>query len=349
MPILRLGRIAGQYAKPRSKPTEVVDGQTITSYYGDLINGAAPDVASRTPDPERLLQAYYHSAMTINFIRALIDGGFADLHHPEYWDLDFLGKAGMTPEQRTDYRRRVGALANALQVMEILAGRPIDKISSVDFFTSHEGLSLPYESALTRRVPRREGYYLLSCHMPWIGERTRQLDGAHVEFFRGIRNPVGVKIGPSTKPEDVMRLARILDPEREPGRLVLIGRFGAGKVRESLPPLIEAMMETGRKPVWVCDPMHGNTTSTAKGIKTRHYDAVLEELLASIDIHERAGSVLGGVHFELTAENVTECIGGASGVTEDDLTTRYESLCDPRLNYEQAMELAFAIARRMEG
>lgn len=348
LPVVRIGRIAGQYAKPRSSTTETRGDQTLTSYFGDLINGSEFDPSVRTPDPERLLLAYYHASMTLNFIRALIDGGFADLHHPEYWDLDFLGKAGMTPEQRADYTRRVGALANSVQVMEIIAGRTIDKISSVEFYTSHEGLSLPYESAVTRTVPRRTGYYNLGCHMPWIGERTRSLDGAHVEYFRGIRNPVGVKIGPKTKPEDLLRLARIIDPDREAGRMVIIGRFGAENVRRVLPNLVESMGETGRLPVWMSDPMHGNTTSTKSGIKTRHYDAILEELLTSIDIHEQSGSFLGGVHFELTAENVTECIGGASGVTEDDLTTRYETLCDPRLNYEQAMELVFAIARRLE-
>ncbi|MCC5876078.1 MAG: 3-deoxy-7-phosphoheptulonate synthase [Candidatus Sumerlaeia bacterium] len=348
LPIVRIGRIAGQYAKPRSSHIEKRGEEELTSYFGDLINGAEYDRNIRTPDPERLLLAYYHSSMSLNFIRALIDGGFADLHHPEYWDLDFLGKAGMTPEQRADYTRRVGALANSVQVMEIIAGRTIDKISSVEFYTSHEGLSLPYESAVTRTVPRRSGYYNMGCHLPWIGERTRALDGAHVEFFRGIRNPIGIKIGPKTKAEDLLRLARVLDPDREPGRLVIIGRFGAENVRRVLPNLVESIAETGRQPVWMCDPMHGNTTATKSGIKTRHYENVLEELLASIDIHEETGSVLGGVHFELTAENVTECIGGASGVTEDDLTTRYETLCDPRLNYEQAMEMAFAIARRME-
>jgi 3-deoxy-7-phosphoheptulonate synthase len=347
-PIIRIGRIAGQYAKPRSAPTETRDGVTLPSYYGDLINGYPFTPEARTPAPQRLILAYSHSAMTLNFIRALVDGGFADLHHPEYWDLNFLDKAGLTPELRAHYMRRVDALANAIEVMEIVAGRPIDKVSSVEFFVSHEGLSLPYESALTRTVPRRQGYYNLGSHFSWIGERTRSLDGAHVEYYRGIRNPIGIKLGPKTKPDELRQLVEILDPTSEPGRLVLIGRFGAEKVREVLPGLIDAVRKTGRKPVWICDPMHGNTISTGTGKKTRRVETVLDELINHIDVHEELNSILGGVHFELTAENVTECVGGASGVTEGDLDNFYQTLCDPRLNYEQAMEMAFAIARRME-
>lgn len=347
-PTVRIGRFAGQYAKPRSSGTETRDGVALPSYYGDLINSDAFTPESRRPDPDRLLQAFNHSALTLNFVRALVEGGFADLHHPEYWDLNFLGKAGLNPELRADYIRRVQALANSLEVMEIIAGRQIDKLTTMDFYTSHEGLSLHYESALTRTVPRRQGYYNLGCHLPWIGERTRDLDGAHIEYFRGIRNPVGVKVGPKATPAEVIALAETLDPDREPGRLMLIHRMGQKNVRAALPNLIDAIANTGRRPVWVCDPMHGNTYATSTGIKTRHVDAILEELLESIDAHEAAGSTLGGVHFELTAENVTECVGGASGVTEQDLDTCYQTRCDPRLNYEQAMEMAFAIARRME-
>ena len=347
-PIVRIGRIAGQYAKPRSKPTEKHGEKELPSYYGDLINSAAFTEESRRPDPQRMIDAYQHSAMTLNFIRALVDGGFADLHHPEYWDLNFLGKAGLVPERRAEYLHRAEALGNAIDVMEIIAGRKIDQVSLIEFYTSHEGLSLPYESALTRRVPRRPGYYNLGSHLPWIGERTRQVDGAHVEYFRGIRNPVGVKLGPKATPREAVRLAEVLDPDKEPGRLALIGRFGAGKVRQVLPGLVAALAQTGRRPVWICDPMHANTVSTKSGKKTRHFDLVMEELLESIDIHEELGTSLGGVHFELTAENVTECLGGASGISEKDLDQRYHSLCDPRLNYEQAMEMAFAIAQRME-
>jgi len=347
-PIIRIGRIAGQYAKPRTSPMETQNGVTLPSYYGDLINGNDFTPESRAPNPERLLLAYHHAAMTLNFIRALVDGGFADLHHPEYWDLNFLDKAGLTPELRSHYMRRVDALSNAIEVMEIIAGRPVDKVTSVEFFVSHEGLSLPYECALTRTVPRRSGYYNLGSHFSWIGERTRALDGAHVEYYRGIRNPIGIKLGPKTTPDDIQKLVELIDPAKEPGRLVLIGRFGAAKVREVLPGLVNAVRSTGRKPVWICDPMHGNTISTASGKKTRRVDTVLDELMHHIDVHEQEGSILGGVHFELTAENVTECVGGASGVREDDLDNFYQTLCDPRLNYEQAMEMAFAIARRME-
>ncbi|MEO8376121.1 MAG: 3-deoxy-7-phosphoheptulonate synthase class II [Candidatus Sumerlaeota bacterium] len=347
-PIVRIGRIAGQYAKPRSSPMETINGKTLLSYYGDLINGPIFNDTDRAPDPQRLLLSYYHSAMTLNFVRSLIDGGFADLHHPEYWDLNFLDKAGLTPEMRANYLRRVDSIANAIEVMEIIAGQPIDKVGSVDFYTSHEGLSLPYESALTRKVPRREGYYNLGCHLPWIGERTRQLDGAHIEFFRGIRNPVGIKIGPKTTAADLLGMADAIDPTHEAGRLVFICRFGQGKPKSVLPPLVEAMRNAGRAPVWICDPMHGNTVSTSNGKKTRHLDAIQSELIDTIEVHESLQSVLGGIHLELTAENVTECLGGASGLKESDLDIAYQSLCDPRLNYEQAMETAFLVARRME-
>ncbi len=347
-PIIRIGRFAGQYAKPRSSPTETRGGQTLPSYYGDLINAAPFDPRSRQPDPERLVAAYQHAAMTLNFIRALVEGGFADLHHPEYWDLNFLDKGGLTPESRQNYARRVRLVANAIELMEVLTGQRMDQLTHTEFYTSHEGLSLHYETALTRRVPRRQGWYNLGCHLPWIGERTRAVDGAHVEYFRGLRNPVGVKIGPAITPAELLRLLDVLDADREPGDTVLIARIGARQVRQILPGLITAVAESGHRPAWVCDPMHGNTVCTASGRKTRHCEAILDELLASIDIHQSLGSWLAGVHFELTAENVTECVGGASGVRETDLDTAYHTLCDPRLNYEQAMEIAFAIARRLE-
>jgi 3-deoxy-7-phosphoheptulonate synthase len=348
-PIIRLGRFAGQYAKPRSRPTETREGVTLASYYGDLINGEPFTEEARQPDPTRLVTAYHHAAMTLNFIRSLVDGGFADLHHPEYWDLGFLGKAGLTSELRADYRRRAEAVGNAIDVLEVMTGQHIGVLTRTEFYTSHEGLSLPYESALTRQVPRRPGvYYNLGCHLPWIGERTRGRDGAHVEYFRGIRNPVGVKVGSQVTPDELLRLLDMLDAGCEPGDLLLIARLGAEQVAEVLPPLLEAVSRSGHRPAWVCDPMHANTVCTSSGRKTRHVDSILKELLDSIDVHQAHGSVLAGVHFELTAENVTECIGGASGVTETDLEACYQTHCDPRLNYEQAMEIAFAIARRME-
>jgi 3-deoxy-7-phosphoheptulonate synthase len=347
-PIIRLGRFAGQYAKPRSSPTETRHGLTLPSYFGDLINSDEFTPEARRPDPERLVSAYQHSALTLNFIRSLVEGGFADLHHPEYWDLNFLGKSGMSPESRENYQRRVAFVANAIELMELLTGRQMDQLTHSEFYTSHEGLSLHYETALTRQVPRRPGWYNLGCHLPWIGERTRAFDGAHVDYFRGIRNPVGVKVGSSITPDQLLRLLDVLDPGREPGDLLLIARLGATRVREVLPRLIQAVAASGHRPAWVCDPMHGNTVGTASGRKTRHVEAILSELLDSIDIHEAAGSWLAGVHCEWTAESVTECVGGASGVTEADLDHAYQTRCDPRLNYEQAMEIAFAIAQRLE-
>ncbi len=348
-PVIRVGRFAGQYAKPRSSPTETRNGQVLPSYFGDLINGDAFTEAARAPDANRLVVAYHHAAMTLNFIRALVEGGFADLHHPEYWDLNFLGKAGLTQESRVDYRGRVRDVANAVEIMEVLMGQRMHELARTDFYTSHEGLSLHYEGALTRQVPRRPGlYYNLGCHLPWIGERTRAIEGAHIEYFRGIRNPMGVKLGPAVTAAELVRLMDVLDPAREAGDLVLVPRLGASRVKELLPPLVEAAAKSGHRPAWVCDPMHANTVCTKSGRKTRHVDNVLRELVDSIDVHASMGSVLAGVHFELTAENVTECVGGASGVTEEDLGAFYQSHCDPRLNYEQAMEIAFAIAGRME-
>lgn len=346
-PVVRIGRMAGQYAKPRSSPVETRDGIALPSYLGDSINGAEFEPAVRRHDPKRLVEAQVHAAMTLNFVRGLVAGGFADLHHPDYWSLQFLGKADLHEQLRADYTRLRDDLGNAIRVMEVVSGRRFERLTTIEFFTSHEGLVLPQEQALSRSVPRRSGHWNLSCHMPWIGDRTRALDGAHIEFFRGIRNPVGLKVGPSIPPEELAAVADRLDPEREPGRLVLIGRFGAARIDQFLPPLVEAMQREGRRPVWLCDPMHGNTSTTSTGIKTRKFGNVLQELLRSVDIHEELGSNLAGVHFELTGENVTECLGGAAGVTEDDLNIAYHTLCDPRLNYEQAMELAFAAASRL--
>lgn len=349
-PVIRVGRFAGQYSKPRSSPTETRDGRTLPSYYGDLVNAADFTPEARKPDPDLMVRGYMHSALTLNFIRALIDGGFADLHHPEYWDLRFLEHAGLTPELRAQYQRMTGDLAQALKFMEVLGETAIDDLTRVEFFTSHEGLNLLYESAQTRRVPRRDGWYNLSTHLPWIGERTRAIEGAHVEFFRGIANPVGVKIGPSAAPAEVLALIGVLNPHDEPGRLALIHRMGAKDIRRSLPPILHAVSAAKKRVLWLCDPMHGNTAAlppTAahpQGLKTRRFDDIVAELQLAHELHDRAGTVLGGVHVELTGEDVTECLGGAAGLTEADLSTNYASACDPRLNYSQAMELAFAIA-----
>lgn len=351
-PVIRVGRLAGQYAKPRSSPTETrsIDGKPVTlpSYFGDLVNRAEFTPDARTPDPQLLLRGYKHAALTLNFVRSLVDGGFADLHHPEYWDLSFFKHASLAPRLREEYARMVENLADGLRFMEALGEKTVDDLTGVEFFISHEGLNLWYESAQTRHVPRRgEMWYNLTTHMPWIGERTRSLDGAHVEYFRGVRNPVGVKVGPSISPEELIALSHVLNPENERGKLVIITRMGAGKVAGTLPKLVEAYRAAGRNGVWVCDPMHGNGMTTASGVKTRSFTAILDELEVSHEIHERTGTPLGGVHFELTGEDVTECLGGASGLSEADLTLNYQSQCDPRLNYQQALEMAFLLARRM--
>lgn len=342
-PVTRVGRIAGQYAKPRSSDFENRGTLQLPSYRGDLINQVGFTAEERTPDPERMLRGYERAALTINFIRALVDGGFADLHHPEYWDLDFVAHSS----QATEYRRIVDSISDALKFLETVAGTRVDYFETVDFFTSHEGLHLYYEQAQTRQVPHRQGWYDLSTHFPWMGNRTRALDGAHVEFFRGIQNPVGVKIGPPVTPEEVLELIEVLNPENEAGRLTLIHRFGAEQIEEGLPPLVEAVRRKGKIVLWVCDPMHGNNEMTNSGVKTRQFSRILEELEHAFRIHSELGSSLGGVHFELSGENVTECTGGARGLTEQDLTLAYRSNVDPRLNYEQALETAMLISRLM--
>lgn len=341
--VIRIGRFAGQYAKPRSADTETRAGVTLPAYRGDMINCAGFTAQERVPNPDLLLRAYERSGLTINFIRALIEGGFADLHHPEYWDLGSVAKS----PHAADYTRMVQSIGDSLRFMETLTGCVLADINRVDFFTSHEGLHLHYEQAQTRQVPRRSGWYNLSTHFPWIGERTRSLDGAHVEFFRGIANPIGVKIGPKVTPVDALALANVLNPQNEQGRLTFIFRFGASEVARCLPPLAKTLISEGRQILWCCDPMHGNTETTSSGIKTRRFEKILDELEQAYRILKDCGSHLGGVHFELTGDNVTECIGGASGVTEADLSRDYRTQLDPRLNYEQAVEMALLLARLM--
>ena len=344
-PVIRVGRFAGQYAKPRSRPTETKDGATLPSYFGDLVNRPEFTPEARRADPSLLLQGYEHAAMTLNFIRSLSAGGFADLHHPEYWDLGFFTRSGLPPELREEYMQTTTRLSEALRFMEALGEMTVDELSRVDFYTSHEGLNLHYEAAQTRKVPRRDGHYLLTTHMPWIGERTRALDGAHVEFFRGIENVVGVKLGPKVDPQEAVRLFATLSPSNEAGKLVAITRMGANEVERALPPLVEAVTRANRRVLWMCDPMHGNTQSLASGIKTRSFDDILREIEQSFAVHRRLGTHLGGIHFELTGEDVTECVGG--GITEADLDKNYASGCDPRLNYRQALEMAFRIGAWM--
>ncbi len=341
--VTRVGRFAGQYAKPRSADFEERAGVALPSYRGDVVNRAPFSAEDRLPRPELMLRGYERAALTLNFIRSLIDGGFADLHHPEYWDLAFVAHS----PHGAEYQRMVESIGESLRFMDTLAGGSVAELRRVDFFTSHEGLLLPYEQAQTRRVPHRTGWYNLSTHFPWIGVRTSDPAGAHVEYFRGIRNPIGVKVGPTTTPEQLRELLQVLDPAGEAGRITLITRFGVDKVARYLPPLVEAARLTGKPVLWCCDPMHANTRDTHEGLKTRRFEDILGELEQSFDVHAEMGSYLGGVHFELTGEDVTECVGGARGLAEADLHRDYRSFVDPRLNYEQALEMAMLIARRM--
>ncbi len=340
-PVVRVGRLAGQYAKPRSSPTETKNGVTLPSYYGDLVNRPEFTPEARRFDPAALLDAYGHAAMTLNFVRSLAIGGFADMHHPEFWDLGFMERADLPASIRAEYMQATEKLSEALRFMEAIGEKAVDELTRVNFFTSHEGLNLNYESAQTRTVPRRDGHYLLTTHMPWIGERTRALDGAHVEFFRGIENTVGVKLGPKVDPTDAIALFTALSPKNEPGKIVAITRMGARNVESALPPLVEAVTKAGIRVLWVCDPMHGNGITTATGLKTRSFDDILSEIERSFAVHAKLGTELGGVHFELTGEDVTECIG--AGLSEADLDKRYLSVCDPRLNYRQALEMALRL------
>ncbi|MSR42293.1 MAG: 3-deoxy-7-phosphoheptulonate synthase [Phycisphaerales bacterium] len=348
--IIRIGRFAGQYAKPRSTMTETRDGVELPCFRGDNVNRPEFTSDARTPDPSLLLRGYERSALTLNFVRALVDGGFADLHHPENWDLDFVKHSPLAAE----YQHMVDSIGESLRFMETLAGSSILAMQRVDFYTSHELLVLEYEAALTRQVPRREGWFNLSTHLPWVGLRTSDPDGAHIEFCRGISNPVGVKVGPDTSAEALLRTIRALNPTDEAGRVVLVTRFGAHQIGRGLPPLLRAVRDAQVAVVWVCDPMHGNTEAVVpttgawagKSVKTRKFAHILAEVEQAFEIHRNEGTVLAGVHIELTGEDVTECTGGARGLTDDDLSRAYRSSVDPRLNYEQALELAMLIARR---
>jgi len=342
LPVVRIGRFAGQYAKPRSTDTEERDGVSLPSYRGDIVNGPEFTAEARIPDPRRMIKAHARSAMTMNFVRSLIDGGFADLHHPEYWNLSWVGHSPLADE----YRRMVDGIGDAVRFMETLSGNELHNLNRVDFYTSHEALLLPYEEGQTREVPRNWGWFNLSTHFPWIGMRTAQLDGAHVEYFRGIRNPIGLKIGPSVTPDQLLKTIDALNPDNEAGRLTLIHRMGAAQIAEKLPPLLAAVKREGKRVLWICDPMHGNTESTTNGYKTRRFHNIRSELEQAFDAHAAAGLRLGGVHLELTGEDVTECLGGARELTERDLERAYRSTVDPRLNYEQALEIAMLIVRK---
>jgi 3-deoxy-7-phosphoheptulonate synthase len=340
--VVRVGRLAGQYAKPRSADTETRNGLTLPSYRGDLINQAGFSLVERTPDPMLMLRAYEYAALTLNYVRALVDGGFADLHHPEFWDLDFVRNSPL----ETEYRRIVQSILDSLSFMETISGQPPADSAGVELFTSHEGLHLLYEQAQTQFVAETGRWYNLATHYPWIGMRTAELGGAHVEYFRGIANPVAVKVGPAMTTDGLLALMETVNPDDEPGRLTFIHRFGAKHIAEKLPPLVQAVQKSGRKVLWVCDPMHGNTESTSNGLKTRRFENILFELETAFALHEKLDSHLGGVHFELTGDDVTECTGGARGLTEIDLERAYKSQVDPRLNYEQALEMAMRIVAR---
>lgn len=341
VPVIRVGRIAGQYAKPRSNDYENVNGREIHNYRGDLINGFESESGVRIPDPNRLLEGYHKAGLTLNFLRALAEEGFADLHHPEQWELDFMKNNAYYK----DYEEMVNSITRAVRFVEAISPDMFSMLQKVDFYTSHEALNLYYDSAQTRRVPRKTGFYNLSAHTVWLGNRTRSLDGAHVEYLRGIKNPIGIKIGMPYKTDEILKLIEKLNPERENGKIILISRFGKDGVEEHLPGLIQQVKSEALPVLWSCDPMHGNTFTTGSGVKTRNFDDIIDELRSSFAIHRAEGSYLGAVHLELTGDNVTECVGGAKGLNEEGLNLNYETYCDPRLNYEQSLELAFLIAR----
>jgi 3-deoxy-7-phosphoheptulonate synthase len=343
-PVIRIGRFAGQYAKPRSADIEKRGEIELPSYRGDNVNRPEFTAEARRPDPQLLLRGHERAALTLNFIRSLVKGGFADLHHPEYFDLDWVNCSPL----RDEYRRMVETIGEALRFMENVLGVRAGETGRIDFFTAHEALHLAYEEAQTRCVAKHAGWFNLSTHFPWAGLRTNDPGGAHIEYLRGIENPVGVKVGPEATREQIAEWIEILDPKRTPGRLTFIHRFGARRIAEALPRAIEQARAEGSAALWVCDPMHGNTQTTAGGVKTRHFADIYSEVEQAFDIHRAMGQQLGGVHIELTGENVTECIGGTGGPAEEDLARAYESEVDPRLNHEQALELAFLIGRKMK-
>ena len=342
MPVVKMGRMAGQFAKPRSSDTETRGDVTLPAYRGDIVNGYDFTAASRQPDPARLLKGYHTAASTLNLIRAFTQGGFADLREVHSWNKGF---AQNPANQR--YERMAAEIDRAIKFMEA-AGADFDELKRVEFFTGHEGLLMDYERPMTRIDSRTDTPYNTSAHFLWIGERTRELDGAHVDYFSKIRNPIGVKLGPNTTPDTALALIDKLDPNREPGRLTFITRMGAGKIRDALPPLLEAVRDSGAQPLWVTDPMHGNGITTPTGYKTRRFDDVVDEVRGFFEAHRAVGTFPGGIHVELTGDDVTECLGGSEQIDEAALATRYESLCDPRLNHMQSLELAFLVAEELE-
>ena len=342
LPVIKVGRMAGQFAKPRSNDNETRDGQTLPAYRGDAVNDIEFTKESRTPNPKRLVQVYNTSAATLNLVRAFTQGGFADLRQVHSWNKGFAADARFSAR----YEEMANEIGRALQFMQS-AGVDPESFKSVDFYSSHEALILEYEKALTRIDSRTNNPYDVSAHFVWIGERTRQLDGAHMDFAEKIYNPIGVKLGPKTTTEDVLAIIKRLNPSNEPGRLTFITRMGAGLIREKLPSLVEAVKKSGSVVLWVCDPMHGNTYEAPSGYKTRKFDDVLDEVRGFFEVHKKLGTHPGGIHIELTGDDVTECVGGGDQISHEDLATRYESACDPRLNHTQSLELAFLVAEML--
>ncbi|HLJ06248.1 MAG TPA: 3-deoxy-7-phosphoheptulonate synthase class II [Acetobacteraceae bacterium] len=346
VPVVKVARMAGQFAKPRSQPTESIDGVTLPSYRGDIVNDIAFDAAERTPDPARMLRAYNQSAITLNLLRAFTQGGFADLARVQQWNQAFVAAS----PQGERYREMSRRIEESLAFMAAcgLTAANIPQLRSTDIYTSHDAMLLNYEEPLARQDSLTGDWYACSTHLPWIGERTRQVDGAHVAFLRGMANPLGLKCGPEMRSDDLLRVIDVLDPHNEPGRLTLITRMGADGIGSGLPPLVRAVRREGRRVVWSCDPMHGNTVSTATGRKTRPFQRILAELRACIAVHRAEGSRLGGIHIEMTGKDVTECTGGAQQIDEATLADRYHTHCDPRLNGSQALELAFLVAEELK-
>ena len=341
MPVVKMGRMAGQFAKPRSSDTETREGLELPAYRGDAVNGYDFTLESRTADPKRLLQAYNTSASTLNLIRAFTMGGFADLRSVHEWNKGFTDNPA-----NSRYETMAREIDKAIKFMAA-CGANFNELRTTEFYTSHEGLLFDYERPMTRIDSRTGTPYDTSAHFIWIGERTRKLDGAHMDFLSRVRNPLGVKLGPNTSVDDVLALIEKLDPEREPGRLTLISRMGAGKIREALPKLVKAVRDSGAQPLWVTDPMHGNGITTANGYKSRRFDDVMDEVRGFFEVHRDLGTFPGGVHIELTGDDVAECLGGSEHIDEATLESRYESLCDPRLNHSQSLELAFLVAEEL--
>jgi 3-deoxy-7-phosphoheptulonate synthase len=342
LPVIKVGRMAGQFAKPRSNDNETRNGVTLPAYRGDAVNGLEFTEESRTPDPQRLVKVYNTSAATLNLVRAFTQGGFADLRRVHEWNKGFIKDSTFGEK----YEQVASEIGRALSFMES-AGVDPDEFKAVDFYASHEALIIEYEKALTRIDSRTDLPYDVSGHFIWIGERTRQMDGAHVDFAAKVRNPIGVKLGPKTTVEDALALIEKLDPNREPGRLTFITRMGASKIREILPALVEGVTKSGAQVLWVCDPMHGNTFETSNGYKTRQFEDVLDEVRGFFEVHKKLGTHPGGIHIELTGDDVTECLGGGNQISEKDLESRYETACDPRLNHSQSLELAFLVAEML--